>query len=245
MRIQEPSPKLSKNDLEIILLIAEIVIQGSGNGNAEGNISEKFSVVTEEKGRELLRLLENLLENKEFREKVFFVEGVGFGHGSDEKWKRLFFRGAGRRAVHSTQKWEAFNDRIRHNSSHHTYARATRRMDFEHFMKMEEILFDKIGIDPRVKDLFLETVSLMREDVEKHREQSIGTVRIIADAIIPLMKILEDENLMSGGVAISSARLSGLATLVSNCSVLFSTRDWGIAGTISTMAGSLAMLAKD
>ena len=43
------------------------------------------------------------------------------------------------------------------------------------------------------------------------------------------------------GLRVSRERLVGTATIVSDLSVMFTTRDWSVAGTLSTMAGALIM----
>ena len=35
-----------------------------------------------------------------------------------------------------------------------------------------------------------------------------------------------------------TSRVAGIASIVANMSVLFSTRDWSVAGTLSTIAGA-------
>ena len=244
MRIQEPRPQLSKNDKAIICLLADLLIQQFDHNDANnGNLSDQHIIISEENASELLRLINILLDSREFHERVLFVESIGFSHSDDDRWKKIFFKKSDRIPVQTTQKWLAFRKRLGHSVSTMPYTQNVEYMQFDHFMKMEGMLFENIGLDPRVSSVLLKTVKMMEDEVERRRRQDCGPIKFISGVIVPLKKLLDDKKVVRGGIALSGTKIAGLATLVSNCSILFTTRDWGVAGTISTMASGLAVMA--
>ena len=105
---------------------------------------------------------------------------------------------------------------------------------------MERKFLESIRLDPQVVDYILDQIARKRTQVEKTRSGEFplknGFIRSVIQKVIRSKKIIG-----SSEQTISIDRISGLITVIANSSIMFSTRDWGVAGTISAMSGSLAV----
>lgn len=107
-------------------------------------------------------------------------------------------------------------------------------MSFEHFLDMERKLFEAAGLTKPLIDLLMSFIDSQRAYVELARR---GKQSIASGAIKRLM--LEGiERIPTSLTVMPTSRVAGIATVVANMSVLFATRDWGVAGTLSTIAGA-------
>lgn len=241
MKIVQPNVQLSKVDRQLIVFISRIILEAA-DGNYGENFPKDSVMLSEADAETLLVLLTELLDRKEFHEKMAFVSSVGFFHDDNDKWRKLYFQKSGKAPIHSTQKWLEFRQRLGHQVEAYIRGRAPKYMEFDYFMQMEKGLFDAIGLSPRVSDVLTKFVYLQRSEVEAIRVDKRGGVNLITKGFRPIMRCLQNKYIAKGGIAISSQKLCGIATVVANTGVYFSTRDWGVAGTISTMAGGLAMI---
>lgn len=66
---------------------------------------------------------------------------------------------------------------------------------------------------------------------------------VVRDAIEIPLRTLRKVHGKVKDQEMSATRIAAALTVVSNSSVLFTTRDWSVAGTLSTMAGALAAAA--
>lgn len=85
-------------------------------------------------------------------------------------------------------------------------------------------------------ELLLDLVNSRRNDIEMARAGkkyiSKGKIR---ESVRNLTKSIQNDQLAS------PHRTAATLTILANLSVLFSTRDWSVAGTISTMTGAFAV----
>jgi len=107
------------------------------------------------------------------------------------------------------------------------------------FVEMEVHLLRALRVHPALEKL-IEDLVIRRSDLFERlerREQilSLGQIRR------SVMFLVEHLRGSLGGIHVPKNQIVGVATLVSDVTVMFSTRDWGVAGTLSTMAGALAM----
>ena len=92
----------------------------------------------------------------------------------------------------------------------------------------------------------IDAISKQKNGIENLRA-SVGASDLIAqpeDSILKKTKRIL-ERLNSRSENFSSTQVSGLATVVVDVTVLFTSRDWGVAGTMSTIGGGLAMSATE
>jgi hypothetical protein len=106
---------------------------------------------------------------------------------------------------------------------------------------MERKLLTSAQLNPRVVNFVLKIVAAQDAELEAIRA---GNRSLVRDAVhntiaIPLAKLRS----MHGKIIdrdLSATRIAAAMTVVCNISVLFTTRDWSVTGTLSTMAGALA-----
>ena len=133
-------------------------------------------------------------------------------------------------------------------------------MSFDHFLEMERRLLKHLELRVQTREIVLHIVS---ESRDKH-EEMVRNSQDKPESLIPFdfgemrgerldrpyeaeestFKRLKDSiQLFSDPMKreTSVRRLAGLLTIVSNSSVLFTTRDWSVAGTTSTMCGAVPL----
>jgi hypothetical protein len=64
-------------------------------------------------------------------------------------------------------------------------------------------------------------------------------MNIMPNVFFPIISTLDDKIMNAGGTIIGKTALAGIMSLVANASILFTTRDWDVTGTMSGMASSL------
>jgi hypothetical protein len=203
--------------------------------------------LSESENREIRRLVQSISSDRSFFVAVAFVDGLlGSKKLTEEQLREIYLserkrRGYSRALASGT--WYDFRTRLGGPSgSLSTYLRGARRMPFEHFLKMEDRLLSVLGVGSPVRVLVVSVVNSHRQRIEKLRDQifsgSDPEKEPLEHLVQELLKQLDERRDM-----LSTNQIAGLATLIANTTVLFSTRDWSVAGTMSTMAGGLALLS--
>ncbi len=247
MAIYERVPRLSEEDKRLLQLLAELLLSELARQGEPTNIPKEAIALSDDECAELLLLLEQLLASREFCEKVLFVESLA-GKVAGPHVREIFLSGrtrAGRtRAVASVQ-WSEFQLRLGIGKDIVPMASA-RPMEFNHFLKMERRLIDQLGIHPRVAALILKLVASMEGEIDEWRfGDRKETFDIIRTIFRPLVDSVRDRKGRGRDGLISKVNVAAACTIIADTSVMFLTRDWGIAGTLSTMAGALAALHRD
>lgn len=118
-------------------------------------------------------------------------------------------------------------------------------MPLSHFLKMERVLLENSSLSPRVRNLVMKAVNNQQAHLEDIRDCRAtlpeGAVSKLPVRVIDSVR----KSMASDNSPISSHKITGLMTVVADMSVLFTTRDWGVTGTLSTMAGGLAATMTD
>jgi hypothetical protein len=194
--------------------------------------------LSDDDAHELLELLEAYVISKRFRDRSQFVEIVGNQH----EWKtarELFLKGrsdAGRTRSAASWQWGSFQLRL--GMGHHiTPGSSGSYMNFNHFLEMEARLLRELRLHPRVQSLVLQMVVDRRGDIEtvrsgKKRLQR-GAVSRIPD---PIIQELRATRRGDADHTLPLRKVVALTTLTADLSVMFTTRDWGVAGTLSAIA---------
>ena len=101
-----------------------------------------------------------------------------------------------------------------------------------------------VNSHPRVTALVNDLLQKKRGDIEAIRNSNKRvSLQIVKNVVRPIV-----EGLKVGGYGrpdynvIGKYNVSALWTVVSDLSVLFTTRDWGVTGTISTIPGALGTI---
>ena len=108
-------------------------------------------------------------------------------------------------------------------------------MTFDYFVSMERKLLRTLAIDPRVQDLLERTLLASQQQIENARS---GNAPIPTGHSVESVKAFRDAMRRERRVLRTYA--TSTIFLVADTGVLFSTRDWSVAGTLSTMAGAIA-----
>jgi hypothetical protein len=243
MAIIRPDPFLSRTDKELLLLLGALLFDQKSNHG--GNLRADEVPMSNSEAERLAQLLEELVESKRFNESAFFVEELTKGSNADVKrLKRIFVYWYERSGRNKGTSWLHWNADIDPDRSRQLPRLA--EMQFDYFLKMEQVLLQELPISPRVAQLILGMVSKIEGDIEKAR---VGEITLAPNSIIShpkalLTSIRETGTSRSARRAFPVQRIAGIATMVANSAVMFTTRDWGVAGTISTMAGAIVASAK-
>lgn len=235
MSIRKPRFNLTELDRKLIKLIGSLLLSKIDKNVAASNVLDDDVLLSEEEASDLLFLLGRLIKDRTFLERLSFIENVGLKHVDDRMWGNFRLKKSGKTTALSSTKWADFRIRIGHEVSWHPNVTAT-RMDFEHFYEMENLLFKELDIHPKVRGLVMDFISINKNTIENVRNNRKNNVNIISEMFSPVMKFLDDKIMNRGGVLLRTNALAGIMSLVSNGSVLFTTRDWDVTGTISGVA---------
>lgn len=249
MALYRPKPIYSKSDKRLLVLIAKLLLERLDSDAAASNLASEMVALTDKEAEELVGLIEKLIKSREFQEACYFVEGVTLPESPEEGRLREIYLSARKRrgrsrAVASIQ-WEDFQARLGIIHQRPWYRRSL-PMSYDYFLRMEKRLFIDLNLHPRVIELMMRVISNQAAEIEKIKsgERAIrhGTVRpLVADPIFRW----REQRFESQDLKISTNRIVAAATIVADVSVLFTTRDWSVAGTLSMIASVLAPAAAD
>lgn len=237
---------LSRSDKELLLLLGGLI--SDPIGLEAGNHSYEEVPLSNAEAARLIELLEELLSSKKFLESCHFVEGLSRGREADIATLRdIFNYWRGRTGRNKSMSWLHFNEFLRRYNSEIDPERSRhlprlREMSFSYFMRMERILLAAAPLSPRVRALTLSVVKKFEADIELARRG----LKPLPNGVIKaqprvLLEGLRVSNLSVVGMpTFAATQIVGIVTLVADTSVLFTTRDWGVAGTFSTIAGAMA-----
>jgi len=248
MAIYDPVPTFSVSDRRLLYLLGELLLERLDGEPHSSNVGHTQVVLTDRQAAELLTLIEQLLSSRQFLEKITFVEIMANGDQKNElRAKEIYLAGrrrTGRTRVASSWLWADFQTRLGINRWVSYRPVRSRTMDLHHFLQMEARLFDALPCHPRVATLILELQKRMLPDIEAIREQGKRIpLNIRGDIVRPIVDDLRDRTAKQTiGSSTNKYNVSALFTVVSDLSVLFTTRDWGVAGTMSTISGALMLI---
>lgn len=239
--IVPPEGTYSRNDIKLIELL-DRCLSDVPDGSRPTN-SLFAAHVTETEIEIMLNLVERKIEDKEFLLASALIDAVS--NRRQDQIRELYLSGRVRRgksrALASKQNAE-FLARLGIHLSPQRWYVPTDTMSFEHFLRMERRAFQDRGISPKVADLALRFISLNSEEIEGVREgrrrlseNFLQAAFLMAKSSISRMR-LERDNMAD------AQQLAGLLIVVVNIGVLYTTRDWSVTGTLSTIAGGLGAM---
>ena len=250
MSIYEPQPKLSSTEKALLRLLAQLVVS---QPCCPTNLPTDRTILSEQEAELFLQLLEELAASKKFIESAYFSERLtqpGAENDGDIReiflsWRKFYGRSRSMASTH----WFDFLRRFGRTRSKYGYVRDLTRipdeMAYAHFREMERLLLRRSGVGSRVQAIILAVVDKYQAEVEsaRHGDNPLpsGSISKLPTRIANAIKKERDSNL--GTISLSSTQAAGLMTVLSDVSVLFTTRDWGVAGTISTIAGGVAAIS--
>ena len=255
MGIYRPDVRLNAQDKRLLVLLAAILAHGQGAEIGHNHPPESV-VISDAEARELIDLLEEFASSKKFIESAYFVENLALGpQRPDSNLREIYLSWRarhGRRRALSSAHWREFLNRLGLEQFKGGYLAASaeiraEEMSLSHFLRMERLLLQDANVDDRVKHLILKVITqhLSKVDEMRHGERSVkdGALARIVNSLVAALKADRQERIPSGHM--SASKIAGVMTLVADTSVMFTTRDWGVAGTLSTMAAAAVASAGD
>ena len=148
------------------------------------------------------------------------------------------------RAMASTH-WQEFLVRLGLSRERGGYWRAAPivhadRMTTQKFLTLERALLESSDLNARVRELVLRVVTAQSAAIESIRDGEKVLPR--GDLTRLPMKIAQEVDIARRTVGVqpmSTQKVAGIITIVADMSVLFTTRDWSVVGTLSPIAGAL------
>lgn len=250
MAIYAPTPTFSKTDRRLLALLAKLLLENHGTDARISNLAHGMALLSEAEAAELADLLERFLASKETREAQYFVEGLTSpSFQNDAALREIYLsrrKRNGRTRSVASMHWSNFLVRLGiEEPMRRAYISRLSSgvpMELDHFLQMEKRLLDAAGLNPRVTELALRVV---RSQTPRLGEVRTGEATLDHGAIERLLAIPLQRDITKHVREISSRRIVYIVILVADFSVLFTTRDWSVAGTLSTIAGALAGIAAD
>ncbi len=237
--IYRPKPSMSSNDRRLIALL-EHLLSGADGSERPTNLEERSIALTDKEAHELASRIDDFLEGKEFWQKAAIVEALSSGNSDRAREPYLAARSArGASRVMSGRHYQDFLVRLGQSSA---FSPDVRKMEFEHFLRMELRLFENLDLSPRSLAMLQRFLRLHEAEIELARS---GKKPLTSGAIISAVKGLRPKFDARGELMDTywtTNRAVGALTLISNSSVMFGTRDWNVAGVISAMAGAIGLL---
>lgn len=248
MPVRPPEITLSSDDRRLLELLARLLVCHEGS-----QTNYRFGteiVLSDTEAEELVLLLEEFASSPRFVDGSYFVEKIFGSPGLsavDEreiylKWRK---RNGRSRALASTH-WQEFLVRLGVSKERGGYISGStiiqaQRMDLHRFLQLEQALLEHSQLSPRIRALVLRLVSAQSKAIEDIRN---GNAFLPKGMVTALPTRISREIAESGGSAIgpkpmSTNKIAGIMTVVIDMSALFTTRDWNVVGTLSTVAGAL------
>jgi hypothetical protein len=251
MPARAPEIYLSSDDRRLLELLARLVADDEWTGD---NIKSGQEVaISDREAGELLLLLEQFSASRQFVEGAHFTELLFSDRLIDDEPAREIYLASrkrrGRSRALASTHWQEFLVRIGLSNNRGGYWRAApsvqaRRMDIQKFLTLERALIESTGLHPRVQSLILRSVAAKTNSIDMIRN---GEAQMPKGSLTQLPKRVAQEIQASRAVGVkpmSTQKMIGLMTIVSDISVLFTTRDWNVVGTISSMAGALVAVTE-
>jgi hypothetical protein len=249
MAIYDPRLFLSSEDKELLRLLSELLLDLEA-GDLQSNRGVDRVPLSAPESSKLLELLEQFVSSRKFQEGSYFIERL-FGSDSlyDNRLRDIYLKWRkwqGRSRSVAWIQWENFLGRLglwtnKRDNPAVWYRASAQPMDMHHFLRMEQRLATAADLHPRVQAIVLKFVSARISALDKIRR---GEARLDDRQVRNLPKGLLDElkheyHSATGVAPISTAKLTGILTIVMDFSALYTTRDWSVASVLSATAGAL------
>ncbi|MCR5877103.1 hypothetical protein [Phenylobacterium sp. J367] len=249
MTIRTPETAFNQSDKELLALLARLLLENIGEPFPGANSPHDAVRLSDGEADRLAALLERLVDDPGFQRRAYFVEAMTDRNERNALHVRELYlserKRRGRVRALSSIKWAEFKARLGLGPAEHPYA-AVPPMDYEHFMAMENKLLTAAGIHPRVVDLVLANARAQEIRVERVvRGSSVIPHGFVRRHIVqPLLDASRYHDLAFRSASLSRGQITAAVTLIADFSVIFTTRDWDVAGTLSGMAAAATALSE-
>jgi hypothetical protein len=243
MAIYPPVPTFSNEDRRILALLTKLLLEHQHSGTKQSNVAAETVVLSDKEAQEIQLGVRERLESREFAQAAYFVEAMTSTEDREDKTAREIFlssraRNGRTRALASTH-WAAFKTRLGIRSLRRD--QPVSPMPLTRFLQMERRLLIAAGMEQQVVNLLMQIVETQLPDLQEIRDgrRTLGHGAVRSILARPFVR-LYDAISPALDREITTQKLGAVMLLVADCSVLFTTRDWGVAGTLSTMAAAVA-----
>jgi|GEM_PF-1810071 hypothetical protein len=249
MGIYNPRVFLTNDDIELLGLMAALLLD-CDNSQTYSNYPAGGAVLSQSEAHKLLILLEEFASSKKFVEGAYFVERLAGGADVyDPSIREIYLswrKRQGRSRAMASVHWRNFINRlgvVRERSGYLTggHLIQAERMELDYFIKMERKLLSSTGLKPRVVELLMSFVEARTQALEKIRDRDYRQNQISLKTPLNeiIHKIRSSRNKMDSTPPLSANQISAVMIIVADFSVLFTTRDWDVCGTMSSIAGAI------
>lgn len=253
MATKPPTPKLSDTDKRLLLLMSKLVLEHLDHERHGGNMPPDRIALADHEAEELAEKLDSLLNSPQFIEATYFIEGLTQpGHLEEKRVREIYFSARqrfGRSRVQGSAKWADFKIRLgiktHASASDSPFLVRSHPMPMDRFEALERQLLAASGVHPKVAELAVKMIAASRSRVEGVREGAEtlphGTLaRIVGGS--SARRLGTHQSLQDRLISID--RITAAVLIVSDIGVLFTTRDWGVTGVLSSWAGALGAATK-
>ncbi|MGF3027757.1 hypothetical protein ACQVP2_33800 [Methylobacterium aquaticum] len=242
MSLYPPKPIFSDAEKRLLALLAKLLIEAPKEGKLDTNIPEGEIALSDAEAAELAENLHQLVNSRSFIEASFFAEAVT-DPAKSEQAKELYLsarKKRGRSRVLSSNQWADFQTRLGIDIPPYRII-PTQPMSLGYFKKMEMSLLKAAGLSPRVISILMGVIDQQEQALEDIRKNKLALQHGIVKAAVvdPVLGWLKKPHALTNKT-MSREKIGGIMTVVADTTVMFTTRDWGVAGTLSTIAGALA-----
>lgn len=243
--IYPAKPTADRRKERLILLLSYLLSEKLQSQRT--NLHSDHVALTDNEEAELRALVKEILSDREFFAALTFVDGLirANGMGLDQLRELYLSRRAerGYSRIASSSTWYQFITRLGvPGRDLSTFVRAARPMPFDHFLRMESRLLSHFNVPLSAHDHMIRSISGQRANIEEIRS-SIATTQKPHSSEFGILRATKRilESLGNRTKTLSANQVTGLTVVIANVTVLFTTRDWGVSGTISTIGGGLVM----
>jgi len=238
MAIQGPNCSFSENDKRLVRLLERLLLTAT-NSHQTSNIPEETVSLSDEEARELTSRIDATLESKEFWQASHLIGTLS--NGKREVAREIYL---GARAKHGFSRimasthYHQFLVRLGYEKS---YLPGVKEMNFEYFVRMEKRLYLQLGVQPEIVALLERFLWTHMDQVDAARKGHMSIDdSLLINSLRSLRPQLDRRGSLVGGV-LTANRVAGALTLFTNMTVMFTTRDWTVTGTMSAMAGAFGL----
>ena len=237
MAIKKPKIKLTKDEKSLLKILSKLILEFEEYKNLS-NIPTAKAVLNDEEADKLYKLLNKYIESRKLYELDYFVSNIFKTNSKIQKDLKKHYthklKDYSGNAIVMSFRFNEFKERLGHTSSDYNGPPIT-PMPQEYFLEMEKLLFNSIDMNPRLQEILLQTVSKQGFKIDKIKSRKIRKK-------ISIRETLKDFSTQVKKQFIDKENLVSAAIIISNSSVIFSTRDWSVAGTLSVLSGETAKI---
>jgi len=251
MPIYYPRPQMSEREQRLAILLLRL-LEEHMHWETGSNLPEDRIALSTRDREELIELLAAYLDSRQFFYSLSFIDALDELRTDESMAREIYLSGRilrGRTRTMASKQWAEFLARFLERDEEITHPYQPWRpgpvgmMSLEYFAKMEEKLLHVLGATSEVSKYVISIVNELKEHISRFRsptlaDQNIEAYNTAKAEISNILRALKDPNLFE----IPPKKVAALSMVVADSSVLFATRDWSVAGTISTFAGAFATL---